>query len=189
MSFRVFVCVLALAVAAPASAVAIEVVPMAGDVRIGTWRGFQNVVGPTEVSAGAQVMVGPEGAAAIAYSDTCIVSAPPAAVTVVESRPPCSDFAEPSYFGFSQSNQEGLRIDGAPLDFTPRVDVPEPNGGAIAAEDRTREWPTVAPPPPRSRSTAAAEEKRSWDHSLLIAGGVIVGAGILAAILASSGSR
>ncbi len=125
MRLRVFVWVLALLVACPAGAFAAMVTPKSGEVRIGTGQGFQAIAGPTEAAAGAQIMVGPEGAALIAYSQTCVVRAPPAAITIVEDHAPCASMPKPSYFGFAQSNEMGVAITSDAFGFTPKVDAPD----------------------------------------------------------------
>jgi hypothetical protein len=169
---RVVVSVVALLAAAPAWADAIKVLPKGGEVWVGVGYDLHKVVAPTKVSAGTQVMVSLDGSAEIAYSDNCVVAARPADVTIVESRSPCSHYAEPSYFGFSQSSQEGLRLDDAAFDFTPKVDVPEPD--------------ETAPRAPRPRNGRTARETHPWDHDdWMVAGGIAIGAGILAAILAT----
>ncbi len=197
MRFRIVALVLASLAVLPASAFAAMVSPRSGEVRVGTGQGFQLIVAPTEVSAGAQVMVGPKGAASIAYSGNCVVTAPAATVTIVESRAPCSGNAmpAPSYFGYTQTNQEGIAIGRMTYGFTPKVDAP----------DETEEAPTPEPPKQTKKESPAPvftakkepapqpepvyEEKPPADHSaLLIVGAVVVGAGALAAVLASQGS-
>jgi len=193
MSFRVVALLLTFLAVLPASAFAAMVSPRAGEVRVGTGQGFQLIVAPTEVSAGAQVMVGPKGAASIAYSDNCVVTAPAAAVTIVERRAPCrgESLPAPSYFGYSQSNQEGIAIGGMTYGFTPKVDTP----------DETVEAPAPAPPKETKKESPAPivttknepepvyQEKPPANNStLLIVGGVVLGAGALAAVLASQGS-
>jgi hypothetical protein len=183
----------------PASVHAAMVSPRSGEVRVGTGQGFQLIVAPTEVAVGAQVLVGPSGAASITYSDTCVVNAPAAAVTVVESRPPCrKSLPAPSYFGFAQSNQEGIRLNGEAFGFTPKVDVP-----TVDAPEQSEE--VTPPPPPQETKTASpappaeaiskpepdppvVAEKGGGSSTFLIVGGVVAGAGALAAILASQGS-
>ncbi len=176
MRFRVWALVWMALVAYPACAAAVMVSPKAGEVRVGSGQGFRLIVAPTEVAAGAQVMVSPAGAASIAYSDTCVVPAPAAALTVIESQPPCASLPEPSHFGFAQSNEEGVAIDNDQFGFTPKVDAPDP-ADPPAGASRQR------------RSTTAQDDGRPRDHdALLLVGGVVVGAGVIAAILASQGS-
>jgi hypothetical protein len=185
--FRVPVFVLVSIAAFPAIAGAATVSPMAGEVRVGSGHGFQKIDAPTEVAAGAQVMVSPGGLASIAYAGNCVVSAYPAAITVIEKQPPCADFPAPAYFGFTQSNQEGLgSIERGTFGFTPKVEEPEPepepeatsSGGSSSSQSSgpTRQEPVVV------------QEPSHWDHSLLVVGAVVVGAGALAAILAGGGS-
>jgi hypothetical protein len=178
MRFRVLGLVCAFLAAFPACAFAAMVSPKAGEVRIGAGQGFQLIVAPTEVAAGAQVMVSPTGAASIAYSNDCVVPAPAAAITVVESRPPCKSFPKPSYFGFAQSNEEGITVDSDAFGFAPKVDAPD-------SPEKTDAPGPVASTHRRPRPVH--ESARRNDHALLIVGGVIVGAGALAAILASQG--
>lgn len=184
MVFRVFAGMLALLVTGPAWAAAVKVVPKDGEVRIGTGRGFQKINAPTEVPAGAQVMVGPQGSAEISYSDNCTVTAPPASITIVEKRPPCREYAEPSYFGFAQSNQEGLIVSGSTFGFTPKVDAPDNDNEPAVVSETKKPAPAPLPPPPPATPTIAAGS--GGGSTWLVVGGVVVGAGALAAILASS---
>jgi hypothetical protein len=183
--FRVFASMLALLFTGPAWAAAVKVVPKYGEVRIGTGRGFQKINTPTDVPAGAQVMVSPEGSASIAYSDNCVVNAPPASITIVEKRPPCREYAEPSYFGFAQSNQEGLIVSGNTFGFTPKVDAPDNDNEPAVVSEPQKPAPAPLPSPPPATPTVAAPT--GGGSTWLVVGGVVVGAGALAAILASSG--
>ncbi len=149
--------------------------PKSGEVRVGTGHGFQLIVAPTEVAAGAQVMVSPSGGALISYSHTCVVRAPAAAITIIESRPPCASMPEPSHFGFARSNEEGIGIVDDAFGFTPKVDAPEDPEKTEAPQPVSikKKWPE----PP-------VHEEHSQDQSgLLIIGGVVVGAGVLAAVI------
>jgi hypothetical protein len=197
--FRVLILMLASIAALPASAAAATVSPVAGEVRVGSGHGFQKIDAPTEVVAGAQVMVSPGGLASIAYAGNCVVSAHPAAITVIEKQPPCADFPRPAYFGFAQSNQEGLgNIERGPFGFTPKVDDPEPVDDSASSGSGSNGGSTSTTTTSTSSSNssgttqeepAAAKEDSHWGgQSLLIVGGVVVGAGALAAILAGGGS-
>lgn len=186
MVFRVLVFMLASIAAFPASVAAATVSPMAGEVRVGSGHGFQKIDAPTEVAAGAQVMVSPGGLASIAYAGNCVVSAYPAAITVIEKQPPCAGFPAPAYFGFAQSNQEGLgNIERGAFGFTPKVDEPEPEPEpeATSSGESSSSGSSQSSGPTRPEPVVA-QEPSHWDHSLLIVGGVVVGAGALAAILA-----
>ena len=186
-------------VAGTATASAAVVSPMGGDVRISTGQGFHPIAVPTEIAAGGQIMVGPGGAASIAYSAACVVPASPAAITVVASRPACGDFPKPSYFGFAQSEEVGLSVEEDAFGFTPRVGTPKAPGGSVSQKTDEKDEPAAAPVPqaesapmpPRPLPPEPAQEEAttsSWDsHGVLIIGGVIDGAGVLAAVLASSG--
>jgi hypothetical protein len=187
-------------VAGTATASAAVVSPMGGDVRISTGQGFHAIAVPTEIAAGGQVMVGPGGAASIAYSATCVVPASPAAITVVASRPACSDFPKPSYFGFSQSEEVGLSVEEDAFGFTPKVGTPRAPGGSVSQKTDEKDEPVAAPvpqaervplpprPPPPEEPEHEEAAASYWDnHGVLIIGGVVVGAGVLAAVLASSG--
>jgi hypothetical protein len=172
-------------------------------VRIGTGQGFQTIAGPTEAAAGAQIMVGPEGAALIAYSQTCVVRAPAAAITIVEDHAPCASMPKPSYFGFAQSNEVGVAITSDAFGFTPKVDAPDtseapeksqapqsqaPQSQAPPKSQAPQESRAPAPVPETTQPNTAQGDERPSDHSgLLIVGGVVVGAGVLAALLASQG--
>ena len=198
--YRVVALALVSIVAGAATASAAVVSPMGGDVRISTGQGFHPIAVPTQIAPGGQVMVGPGGAASIAYSATCIVPASPAAITVVASRPACDDFPKPSYFGFAQSEEVGLSVEEETFGFTPKVGTPRPAGGSVSQKKEEKEEPVAAPVPqaesvplpprPPAPEEPAHEEaaSSSWDsHGVLIIGGVVVGAGVLAAVLASSG--
>jgi hypothetical protein len=134
------------------------------------------------------------------------VPASPAAITVVASRPACDDFPKPSYFGFAQSEEVGLSVEEETFGFTPKVGTPKPAGGSVGQkkeETYEKDEPAAAapppppeaervqlprPPPPVAPEQSVPEEasSSSWNsHSVLVIGGVIVGAGALAAILAS----
>lgn len=181
---RVVVFALAAFAVFPVCADAAMVSPTAGEVRVGNGHGFRSIVAPTEVAVGAQVMVGPNGAASIAYTDTCIVSAPAAAITIVKSGTPCTGFAEPSYFGFSRSNAEGIgvRYDSA-FGFTPKVDDDSPD-----TVEEPKQTQAASPKPSRpSKQATASEERHEDSRGFLIVGGVVVGAGVLAAVLLTQG--
>jgi hypothetical protein len=187
VAFRVLVLILASIAAFPASAAAATVSPMAGEVRVGSGHGFQKINAPTEVAAGAQVVVSPGGLASIAYAGNCVVSAHPASITVIEKQPPCAGFPAPTYFGFAQSNQEGLGdIERGTFGFTPKVDEPEPEPEPEATSSGGSSSGSESSGPTR-REPVVVQEPSHWDHSLLIVGGVVVGAGALAAILAGGG--
>jgi hypothetical protein len=123
------------------------------------------------------------------------VTAPAAAVTVVESRSPCSkSLPAPSYFGFAQSTEEGIRLNGEAFGFTPKVDVPEQTDEATVPVP-PQETKTASPAPSagtdrkKEPDPPVYEEKGPEDHNtFLVVGGVVAGAGALAAILASQGS-
>jgi hypothetical protein len=152
---------------------------MTGEVLVGSGHGFQSIVVPTEVAAGAQVMVGPNGAASIAYTENCVVTAPAAAITIVESRPPCATMPEPSYFGFAQGNEEGFgatTVSSESFGFTPKVDA------------QSKEAPAPSVGKKEAKPAPVHVEERDDDHhGLLIIGGIVVGAGVLAAVLLSQG--
>jgi len=195
--YRIVALALVSIVAGTATASAAVVSPMGGDVRISTGQGFHPIAVPTEIAPGGQIMVGPGGAASIAYSATCVVPASPAAITVVASRPACGDFPKPSYFGFAQSEEVGLSVEEDAFGFTPKVGTPRVPGGSVSQKNDDKEEPVAAPVPQAERvplppplpppGEPPGEEGSSWNHSVLIIGGVIVGAGVLAAVLAGSG--
>lgn len=124
---------------------------MAGEVRISAGQGFERIAVSTKVVAGTQVMVSPGGSASIAYSRDCVVTVAPAAIAVVENRPPCAVYPEPSYLGITQSNEQGLNIGGAGwLTFTPKVDDLAPNA-------EVSEQPSNGETPPTGDVEAPAE--------------------------------
>jgi hypothetical protein len=168
--------------------------PKGGEVRIGTGQGFERIVAPTEVAAGAQVMVSPTGAASIAYSETCVVIAPAAAITVIASEAPCAGLPEPSYLGFASSNEQGIAgegtgVEGDQLAFTPKVDAPDAPKKKTAETPEKTQGPAPRASKPASVQGSVQDKERHGDHDgLLLVGGVVVGAGVLAAVLASQGS-
>lgn len=192
MRLRVIAGVLALLAICPAGAFAAMVTPKAGEVRIGTGQGFQAIAGPTEAAAGAQIMVGPNGAALIAYSETCVVRAPAEAITIVENQLPCSSLPEPSHFGFVQSDEGSadatphVSVPSELLAFTPKVDAPDADESP--AKPETPKKSQASAPVNKHVPRTVRDEERPRDHdALLIVGGVVVGGGVLAAILANQG--
>jgi hypothetical protein len=190
VQLRVFAGVLALLAVCPAGALAAMVTPKAGEVRIGTGQGFQSIVEPTEAAAGAQIMVGPNGAALIAYSETCVVKAPAEAITIVENQSPCASMPEPSHFGFVQSNEDGadakphVSVPSELLAFTPKVDAADKYEAPEKPEAPKKSHASV----PKHVPKTVQDEERPWDHDrLLIVGGAVVAGGVLAAILANQG--
>jgi hypothetical protein len=192
---RVFV-VLVAVVGFPAIAVAATVSPIAGDVRIGTGHGFHRINAPTEVAAGAQIMVGPQGSASITYSDDCIVRALPEAITIVQRGTPCREFPRPAYFGFADGQEYGIGPGIDLLQFTPKVtpkaEAPEP---VVAPE------PVKAPAPVEASGSGGNDDNNKAaatlpaesvgqspsSQTILVVGGVVVGAGVLALLLAGGG--
>jgi len=181
----------------PGSVVAATVSPIGGEVRVSTGHGFLKISAPTEFAAGTQVMVSPEGSATIAYSNNCIVRVGPAAVTVIQDRSPCPTYAKPWHFGFEQSGPlPGL--DNA-FGFTPKVSdgvekkkkVTEESEQTTTTTEKKKKSagaPDMNPEPLPPSPPEENSEHHHWDHVVLI-GGVVVGAGALAAILASQGSE
>lgn len=159
MLLRIFISALALSAITSADAVAATVSPIAGEVSVSNGQGFQKIAGPVELHAGAQVMVGPQGAATIAYADDCVVPVKPAAVTVVSRWSPCGALPEPMH-------------------FTPRV------GEEVKTSDTL---PPTSPPRRSSRASSKKDDKSDNLGTYVIVGGVAVGAGVVAAVLASQG--
>jgi len=187
--FRVVVVALVSIAAVPAAALAATVSPIGGEVRVSSGNGFRLIAAPTELSAGSQVMVSANGAASIAYSENCVMRAVPAAITVVQRLPQCGNFPAPSYFGFARSNEEGLGAAEDLFGFTPKVGTPPVF--RRRTQTTARPPPSEEPPPAREPPPAdpAPEAHDFWDHSnLLVIGGVVAGAGLLAVLLASQGS-
>jgi len=141
----------------PGSAGAATILPIAGEVRLSTGQGFHIIIAPIQVTTGAEVMVSPEGSASIAYADDCVVGAAPAAITIVQDEPQCRDFPEPMH-------------------FTPAVDSED-----VVAPEKTSHSKRKRQPKP-----VESDDQCLWDHNLLIVGGLVLGAGVLAATLISS---
>ena len=145
----------------PVAAFAATVSPIGGDVRVSTGQGFQKIVAPTEFAPGAQVMVSPGGTATIAYANDCVVQVKPASVVAVTTWSPCKALPEPMH-------------------FTPKVGEEK----KTSAQESPAPEPPSPPPPPPAEETAAEQGGSNFGNYCLI-GGVVVGAGALAAILLS----
>jgi hypothetical protein len=157
VSLRIISSLLALSVIAAPAVDAATVSPVAGEVRVSEGQGFQPITGSVELAAGAEVMVGPGGSATIAYADGCVVAVKPGSLGVVRSASPCA--------GLSQ-----------PRNFTPRAG---------------EEWITsvTLPPsePPQGQTSASTATGDGKLTSYVIVGGVALGTGVIAAVLASQG--
>ena len=60
-----------------------------GQVLVNQGSGYQQIVGSSDVGAGATVVVNPGGSAQILYSDGCSVSVQPGSVYTIQSQSPC----------------------------------------------------------------------------------------------------
>lgn len=186
--FRVALALVSIAVVA-ATASAATVSPMGGDVRISIGHGFHRIDVPTELAAGGQIMVSPDGSASITYSDNCVVPASPATITVIQSQPVCGSFPKPSYFGFAQSDEVGLSVEQDAFGFTPKVGTPRTttSSSPTTGGGEKKEEPAAAPVPLPAPPAHEEGHDGSSNHTVLIIGGVVVAGGVLAAVLASQG--
>jgi hypothetical protein len=90
------------ALAAPAKGALVA--PVKGVVLINRGKGFSEIKKPVKLRVGNSVMVGPEGAAIIAYGDGCKVDVAPGTVETVAQLSPCaSGSSAATQPGFSQS--------------------------------------------------------------------------------------
>jgi hypothetical protein len=78
----------AVLVASPSWAAIVE--PGYGDLTINQGHGFKPVTARAQANVGDSVMVGPGGAATIAYDDGCKVNVGPGAVTTIAPISPCA---------------------------------------------------------------------------------------------------
>jgi hypothetical protein len=80
----------------------VTVNPSKGSVLINRGNGYTEIKRPTKVRAGTNVMVGPDGAAIIAYADGCSVKVAPGSVETVASLSPCASgsYAQNPDYGF-----------------------------------------------------------------------------------------
>lgn len=190
VQLRTLVPMLALAALLPTAAGAAVVTPLGGEVRVSTGQGFRAINQPTEFAAGAQVMVSAEGRATIVYSADCVVPVSAASVAFVQPRAPCRSLPAPMHFGYEQYTPAA----GDPLGFTPKVGPQKPPPAPTDAAWPTESYPLPPPPPPpppedSSNTTSeqsGASSSPGWG-TILIIGGVAVGAGVLAGVLAGGG--
>jgi hypothetical protein len=77
--------------AAPNSA---TVDPSHGVVLVNRGKGFNQIKRPVKLRVGNSVMVGPEGAAVIAYNDGCTVNVKPGSVKSIDPISPCASGSE-----------------------------------------------------------------------------------------------
>src|SRR5580704_6178274 len=68
----------------------ITVNPSKGVVLVNRGKGFSQIKQPAKVNVGNSVMVGPEGAAIIAYADGCTVDVKPGTVETIAQLSPCA---------------------------------------------------------------------------------------------------
>jgi hypothetical protein len=68
----------------------VTVNPSKGSVLINSGNGYTEIKRPTKVRAGTNVMVGPDGAAIIAYADGCSVKVAPGSVETIAPLSPCA---------------------------------------------------------------------------------------------------
>ena len=80
----------------------VTVNPSKGSVLINRGNGYTEIKRPTKVRAGTNVMVGPDGAAIIAYADGCSVKVAPGSVETVAPLSPCASGATAQGPDYSQ---------------------------------------------------------------------------------------
>ena len=178
MVLRLVVSLFAFGVLLPAVATAAVVSPVNGEVRVSTGQGFQKIAAPTEVAAGGQVMVSPGGSATIGYAQDCVVPVKPFGLSVIQTEPPCRKFPPPSHFGFEEMAVTPGDAAGDTYGFAPKVSGEE------------KKTSSEEPQPvyhPIQTSSVSGDNSSHWG-SLCLVGGVVVGAGALAAILLSQSS-
>jgi hypothetical protein len=158
-------------VAFSAATVAAVVSPLQGEVRISSGQGFQRIVAPTNVASGAQVMVSPGGSASIVYADNCAVRVV-SAIAAILSRSPCASYPQPWHFG--------LKVE---------------QGASAAEQDQKvgsgdqQSWATEVRPKVEQGASAAEQDQKvgsgdpPFDHTILMVGGLVVGAGVAAALI------
>jgi hypothetical protein len=72
------------------AATTVLVAPAKGIVLVNRGKGFNEIKKPVKLRVGNSVMVGPEGAAIIAYADGCKVDVKPGTVETVAHLSPCA---------------------------------------------------------------------------------------------------
>jgi hypothetical protein len=83
--------------------------PVQGDISFSQGQGFQRVDGRVQANVGDSVMVGPDGAANVVYSDGCRVNVQPGSVASIAPLSPCASGS----FADSSSLDPGLLLMGA----------------------------------------------------------------------------
>lgn len=68
--------------------------PSHGVVLVNRGKGFNEIKRPVKLRVGNSVMVGPDGAAVIAYNDGCTVNVKPGSVKSIEPISPCASGSE-----------------------------------------------------------------------------------------------
>jgi hypothetical protein len=180
MYLRIAPALVALLAIGSAAASAATVSPIGGETRVSIGLGFEQISGPRDFPAGAQVMVSPQGSAQIAYSSTCVVTVKPGGVSTIFGRSPCEPLPRPYHFGFEQVAAPAA---AETFGFTPKVgSQPKPISSSTSSES------SAPPPPPAApvqQQTASNDDNNNVYTSCLIIGGVVLGAGALAAVLIS----
>ncbi len=174
MVLRLVASLFAFGVLLPAVATAAVVSPLSGEVRVSTGQGFQKIAAPTVVAAGGQVMVSPGGSATIAYAQDCVVPVKPFGLSVIQTEPPCRKFPPPSHFGFEEMAVTPGDAAGDTYGFAPKVSGEE--------KKTSSEEPAPVVSHPIQTSSESGDGSTHWG-TLCLVGGVVVGAGALAAIL------
>lgn len=89
-----FACAIALTSTAWAKPNFATVDPAHGVVLVNRGKGFNQIKRPVRLRVGSSVMVGPDGAAVIAYNDGCTVNVKPGSVKSIDPISPCASGAE-----------------------------------------------------------------------------------------------
>ena len=84
------------------AATTVTVNPSKGSVLVNRGNGYSEIKRPTKVHAGNSVMVGPDGAAIIAYADGCSVKVAPGSVETVARLSPCASGSTAQSQDYSQ---------------------------------------------------------------------------------------
>jgi hypothetical protein len=96
------VCAVLISTSSWAATTTVTVNPSKGSVLVNRGNGYTEIKRPTKVSAGNSVMVGPDGAAIIAYADGCSVKVAPGSVETVAPLSPCASGSTAQSQDYSQ---------------------------------------------------------------------------------------
>jgi hypothetical protein len=143
---------------------------------VSTGQGFHKINAPVDLTAGAQVVVSPGGSASIAYTDDCVVAVKPSGIAVIQERTPCVKLPKPMHFGYEEA-----AVSGDGMGFTPKVGSETKTSSD--APPSTAKKPVYIP----TQSTLDDDDDHHDWGTIFLIGGVAVGAGAIALILANQG--